>query len=89
MASSLPNGPQRPGMGSRRRGNDGVKTPLTKTEQLRTGEIHHLIWTGGVLDCFRGCDGAPCRGWITAFAGMTEMGDFGTGALFDTIRKFL
>ena len=40
-------------------------------------EIHHLIWTGGVLDCFRGCDGAPCRGWIPAFAGMREMGDFG------------
>ena len=50
-------------------------------------KIHRLVWTGGVLDCFRGCDGAPCRGWIPApyrvwgrlFAGMTEVGDFGGG----------
>ena len=40
-------------------------------------KIHRLVWTGGVLDCFRGCDRAPCRGWIPAFAGMTEVGDFG------------
>ena len=48
-------------------------------------KIHRLAWTGGVLDCFRGCDRAPCRGWIPApyrvrgrlFAGMTEVGDFG------------
>ena len=39
-------------------------------------KIHRLIWTSGVLDCFRGCDRAPCRGWIPAFAGMTEVGDF-------------
>ena len=45
-------------------------------------EIHHLIWTGGVLDCFRGCDSAPCRGWIPAFAGMTEVGDFGRPVLY-------
>ena len=56
---------------------------MLSTDQLtvkvrQTCEIHHLIWTGGVLDCFRGCDGAPCRGWIPAFAGMTEMGDFET-----------
>ena len=32
---------------------------------------------GGVMDCFRCHGGAPCRGWIPAFAGMTEVGDFG------------
>ena len=40
MASSLPNGAQRPGMGSRRRGNDGVETPLTKTEQLHLRALY-------------------------------------------------
>ena len=52
-------------------------------------EIPHIIWTGGVLDCFRGCDGAPCRGWIPAFAGMTEVGDFGRGTLLGSMVQGL
>ena len=51
-----------------------VEVPTVSCSLRFTPQIPHLIWTGGVLDCFRGCDGAPCRGWIPAFAGMTEVG---------------
>ena len=54
---------------------------------MRRTEIHHLIWTGGVLDCFRGCDGAPCRGWIPAFAGMTEVGGLRAGWAYISPRR--
>ena len=36
-----------------------------------------LVLKAGVTDCFRDRDGAPYRGWIPAFARMTEMGDYG------------
>ena len=39
--------------------------------------IPQLIGPAGVTDCFRCHGGAPCRGWIPAFAGMTEVGDLG------------
>ncbi len=42
-----------------------------------TSQIHHLIGAGRVTDCSRGSDGAPCRGWIPACAGMTEAVDLG------------
>ena len=44
---------------------------------VERAKIHHLIGAGRVIDCFRGSDGAPCRGWIPACAGMTEVGDLG------------
>ena len=28
----------------------------------RSAQIHHLVGKAGVTDCFRGRDGAPCRG---------------------------
>ncbi len=45
MASQLSNGTQRPGMGSRRRGNDGMGTLLAKTEGRRHPTKDH---TGGM-----------------------------------------
>ncbi len=45
--------------------------------RIREARIHHLIRKAGVKDCFRGRDGAPCRGWIPVCAGMTEVRDLG------------
>ena len=49
---------------------------VKKRETPRT-QIPHLIGAGYVTDCSRGSDGAPCRGWIPACAGKTEVVDLG------------
>ena len=46
-------------------------------EQFTAPWIPHLIGPAGVTDCFRCHRGAPHRGWIPAFAGMTEVGNLG------------
>ena len=54
----------------------------------RASWIPHLIGPGDVTDCFRCHSGAPCWGWIPAFAGMTEVGAFepvDCGTMFCTI----
>ena len=49
-------------------------------------QIPHLIGAGHVTHCSLGRDGAPCRGWIPACAGMTEVGDLGQARLLDHPR---
>ena len=57
--------------------NDEGNSITTLERPWPPAQITHLVWTNGVLDCFRDCGGPPCRGWIPAFAGKTEVGDFG------------
>ena len=57
------------------RGQNSTNVLLVQPGELAW--IPHLIGPAGVTDCFRCHGGAPCRGWIPAFAGMTEVGDLG------------
>ena len=51
---------------------------MLATPKCRPPEIPHLIGACRVTDCSRGREGAPCRGWIPACAGMTEAVDLGS-----------
>ena len=60
-----------PGMDSRLRGNDGGVAVIDPKPPR--SQIHYLIGPAGAMNQFPSHDGRPCRGWIPACAGTTEV----------------
>ena len=57
---------------------DTPESTRNSSQQCQVGDLGVLDsppdWAGGMTDCFRRHGGAPCRGWIPAFAGTTSLG---------------